>query len=449
MINRTALIKLRAWKTSKNRHPLILRGARQVGKTTIINEFGKEFDSYLYFNLEVAADKALLESELPLDAVINLLYAARGMSKYGETLIFIDEIQNSPKTIALLRFFYERRPDLYVVAAGSLLENVVDVKASFPVGRVDFMPIRPCSFCEFMQALSQQHLMDLMAEPAYAAPFHNELLHQFNQYCIVGGMPEVVQEYVDTQDVVALDHIFSRLIRAYIDDVDKYANTKKVAEAVRFIINYGWSQAGAVITMGNFLSSGYNSREIGEAFRLLQKAMLLELAYPTTSTQLPLIPEMQRMPKLLWFDTGLVNYNSKVRQEIIGARDILDVWKGRIGEQIVGQELLAINNDINETRMFWTRGRGESGAEIDFLRIVDSTVVPIEVKAGHNSHLRSLHSFVDLSDDCRLAVRVWSGQYQVDEQKSAGKGKRFRLVNLPFYMLWNIDNIIRQEFSRL
>lgn len=449
MINRTALTALKAWKDSKNRHPLILRGARQVGKTTIIDEFGKSFDHYLYFNLEDVSDKALLEIDLPLDALIDLLYASRSATKQGSTLIFIDEIQNSPKTITLLRFFYERRPDLHIVAAGSLLENIVDVKVSFPVGRVDFMPIRPCSFFEFMCAISKGQLLEAIKTPGYAAPFHNQLIHLFNQYCITGGMPEIVQEYVDTRDVLALDHIYSRLLRGYIDDVEKYAGTKKISEAVRFIINYGWPFAGATITLGNFSSSGYSAREMGEAFRLLQKAMLLELALPSTSTQLPLIPEMRRMPKLLWFDTGLVNYMSKVRQEIIGSRDILDIWKGRIGEQVVAQELLTINDDINETRMFWTRGRGESGAEVDFLRIVDSTVIPIEVKAGHNSHLRSLHSFIDLSSDCRLAVRVWSGNYQVEDQLSSGMKKPFRLINIPFYMIWNLDNIVRQELSRL
>lgn len=448
MIYRTALSRLQNWKASKNRHPLILRGARQVGKTTIINLFGKEFGNYLYLNLDDAADKALIETELPLDALINLLYAVKGQQKQGSTLIFIDEIQNSPKAINLLRFFYERHPDLYVVAAGSLLENIVDVKVSFPVGRVDFLPIRPCSFREFMLALSQERLLDVIESPEYAAPLHNQLLHLFNQYCVVGGMPEVVQEYVDTMDLLALDHIYSRLMRSYIDDVEKYATSRKVEDAIRFLINYGWSQAGAIVTVGNFLSSGYNAREMGEAFRLMQKAMILELVYPATATQLPLIPEMRRMPKLLWFDTGLVNYMSKVRQDIIGSSDIMDIWKGRIGEQIVAQELLAINEDINEKRMFWSRGRGESGAEVDFLRIVDSTVVPIEVKAGHNSHLRSLHSFIDMADNCKLAVRVWSGKYQVEEQQSVGKGKRFILINLPFYMLWNVDNIVRQHLNK-
>lgn len=448
MIYRTVLSRLQNWKASKNRHPLILRGARQVGKTTIINQFGKEFGNYLYLNLDDAADKALIETELPLDALINLLYAVKGQQKQGSTLIFIDEIQNSPKAINLLRFFYERHPDLYVVAAGSLLENIVDVKVSFPVGRVDFLPIRPCSFREFMLALSQERLLDVIESPEYAAPLHNQLLHLFNQYCVVGGMPEVVQEYVDTMDLLALDHIYSRLMRSYIDDVEKYATSRKVEDAIRFLINYGWSQAGAIVTVGNFLSSGYNAREMGEAFRLMQKAMILELVYPATATQLPLIPEMRRMPKLLWFDTGLVNYMSKVRQDIIGSSDIMDIWKGRIGEQIVAQELLAINEDINEKRMFWSRGRGESGAEVDFLRIVDSTVVPIEVKAGHNSHLRSLHSFIDMADNCKLAVRVWSGKYQVEEQQSVGKGKRFILINLPFYMLWNVDNIVRQHLNK-
>lgn len=140
---------------------------------------------------------------------------------------------------------------------------------------------------------------------------------------------------------------------------------------------------------------------------------------------------------------------SHARREIIGAKDIIDIWKGRIGKQVVAQELLTIKPNINETRHFWTRGKGEGGAEVDFVRIVDAAIVPIEVKAGHNSHLRSLHSFVDSADNCRVAVRVWSGDYQVEQQQTVAKRKPFLLINLPFYMIWNLDNIVRRELDSL
>jgi len=255
-------------------------------------------------------------------------------------------------------------------------------------------------------------------------------------------MPEAVQHYADHRDILSMNHIYARLLRSYMDDVEKYTQTSKMTDTVRFIIQNGWMQAGATITLGNFCNSAYRSREVGEAFRLLQKAMLLELAYPTTSAILPAIPEQQRMPKLFWFDTGMVNYVGKVRKEVIGTNAILDLWKGRIAEQVVAQELLTLNTDINQTRTFWTRGKGTQGAEVDLLWIIDSELIPIEVKAGHNAHLRSLHSFMDESP-VRIAVRVWSGPFSVDDVVTTTHRKPFRLINLPFYLVGNLEQIIR------
>ena len=207
--------KLEAWKQDKKHKPLILRGARQVGKTTVVNEFGSQFDNYLYFNLERNENAKLFEMEIPLDDLVNMLYASVGkVKKEGTTLVFIDEIQNSPKTIALLRYFYEQRPDLYVIAAGSLLENLVDVKVSFPVGRVQYLALRPCSFSEFLGAIGKYNLLAVLSQKAeYTVAFHEQLMHLFNQYTIVGGMPEAVQQYAETQDVIGIEDVYETLVQ--------------------------------------------------------------------------------------------------------------------------------------------------------------------------------------------------------------------------------------------
>lgn len=447
MIQREALKFLRSWRNDPHRKPLVLRGARQVGKTTIINEFAREFDSYLYLNMELAEDRRAFELEQPINDMVDLLFARKGIARdKGETLMFIDEIQQSPRAMAMLRYLYEKLPQLHVVAAGSLLENVVDIKASFPVGRVDYLPIRPCSFCEFLSAINRAPEITEI-KPELTRPFHAEYMALFNQYCIVGGMPEVVQYYADTHDMVNMDRICAHLLRGYLDDVEKYCRGNILTDVVRFIIQHGWNEAGAIVTLGGFGESQYKSREVGEAFQLLRKAMMVELVHPSTSAQLPAIPEMKRMPKLFWFDTGMVNYAAGIRKELIGANDILDVWRGRIGEQIVAQELLATSNDINSHRSFWSSGKGKSGAEVDLTWIVDSKLIPIEVKTGHNAHLKSLHSFMDASP-IDVAVRVWSGPFSVDNVQTTIKRKKFRLINLPFYLVWNIENIVRKELER-
>lgn len=440
MFERQIMTHLRQWKGKSNHKPLVLRGARQVGKTTVIDAFGKEFDNYLYFNLDEDSDRALFERNISLDDLIDSLFARLGMrKKEGSTLLFIDEIQSSPQTISLLRYFKEKRPDIHVISAGSLLENVVDVKVSFPVGRVDYMALRPCSFYEFLNALGKDNLRYFIDNPEQSIAVHDELMSLFNQYTIVGGMPEVVQEYANTRDVLALDDIYESLLQGYKDDVEKYVQSGKLAEVVRFLISASWTKAGQAVTLGGFGGSVYKAREVGEAFRLLQKAMLLELVYPTTSVTIPALGEEKRQPKVIMLDTGLTNYQAGVRRELIGANDILDVWRGHLAEQVVAQELLTLNDKVSQRRQFWVKGN--SSAEVDFVVTFDSHLFPIEVKSGRNSHLRSIHSFIDQSP-INIGIRVWSGPYSVDDVQTTIGKKPFRLVNIPFYMIGNIEKII-------
>ena len=445
MFRRNIISKLEAWKQDERHKPLILRGARQVGKTTVVNEFGALFDNYLYFNLERNENVKLFEMEIPLDDLVNMLFASLGKPQQkGTTLIFIDEIQNSSKTIALLRYFYEQRPDLYVIAAGSLLENLVDVKVSFPVGRVQYLALRPCSYYEFLGALGKNNLLIILSQKAeYTVAFHEQLMHLFNQYTIIGGMPEAVQQYADTQDIVAIEDIYETLVQAYKDDSEKYVRGNKLTDVVRFILSYGWAFSGDTISLGNFANSGYKSREVGEAFRLLEKAMLLELVYPMSSTQMPIIPETKRMPKLIWFDTGLVNYQAGIRREIIGSTEMVDSWRGHIAEQITAQELLTMEDRVGQHRSFWAKPN--NGAEVDFVFVHNSKLYPIEVKSGTNAHLRSLQSFMDNSD-IDIAIRIWSKPYSADRVKTP-KGKEFRLINLPFYLIGRLHQVL-DEYSQ-
>ena len=440
MFKRKIIEKLESWKQDKKHKPLILRGARQVGKTTVVNEFGKQFDNYLYFNLERKENTRLFELEIPLDDLVNMLYAtSNSPRREGTTLIFIDDIQNSTKAISLLRYFYEQRPDLYIIAAGSLLENLVDVNASFPVGRVQYLALRPCSFQEFLGAIGKNSLLNILSQRAeYTSVYHEHLMYQFNQYAIIGGMPEAVQKYAETKDIIAIEDIYESLIQSYKDDSEKYVKGNKLTDVVRFILSYGWAFSGETITLGNFANSSYKSREVGEAFRILEKAMLLELVYPTSMTQMPIIPETKRMPKLIWFDTGLVNYQAGIRKEFIGSMEMLDSWRGHIAEQITAQELWAMEDRVGQHRSFWARPN--NGAEVDFIFVHNSKVYPIEVKSGTNAHLRSLQSFMDNSD-IDIAIRVWSKPYSIDKVKTP-KGKNFTLINLPFYLIENLHQIL-------
>ncbi|MBR4583573.1 MAG: ATP-binding protein [Bacteroidales bacterium] len=446
MFQRNAIKWLRNWRTKENRKPLIVRGARQVGKTSLIKTFAKEFNSFLSFNLENPDDLQLFSREMSAKEFFDLLLSVRRKKKEGDILLFIDEIQNSPFAVKVLRFFYEELPDVYVIAAGSLLETMINTEISFPVGRVEFMALRPCTFTEFLGAIDEKPLRDMIENFDVPDVLHNRVMTLFNQYALVGGMPEAVAQYAKKRDLVALDNVYQPLLTSYSDDVEKYKKNETMRNVLRLIINNGWQYAASRITFERFGNSNYKSREVGEAMRTLQKAMLLELTYPTTETTVPFSDDMRKKPKLMWLDTGLVNYAAGVQSELFGKTDIVDAWKGKIAEHIVGQELLGQSNLFLDYRHFWVREEKNSQAEIDFLyknRLYGA--MPIEVKSGHNAHLKALNLFMEQAS-CRYAMRFWAKQKTIDTI-TLPSGKQFALYNLPYYYAGQVENIMDKIFA--
>lgn len=438
MFQRNAMEGLLAWKRKLNRKPLIIRGARQVGKTTLVNEFAKEFDTYLYLNLEKAASKDLFEKEDSVQDVLTGIYLLLNKSKQeGSTLLFIDEIQNSVKAVALLRYFYEELPHIYVIAAGSLLDSFIDRQISFPVGRVEYFALRPCSFSEFLGAVNEKQLQNALEKLQLPSAIHTRLNKLFNEYVLIGGMPEVVSFYAQTKDLVSLNDIYETLLNGYRDDIEKYASNQVLRQVIRHILTYGWQFAGQRIKFEKFANSHYKSREMGEAMRTLEKALLLELSYPTTSAAIPILPDYNRSPKLLWLDTGLVNYFAGFQKELFGIKDISESWKGKIAEHIVGQELLSQSFKITTKRFFWVREAKNSQAEIDFLYFFDGEVIPIEVKSGSCSSLKSLHKFLEISTTT-IAIRFWNNP-QSSDVITLSTGRTITLYNLPFYFAGKLD----------
>lgn len=418
-----------------------MRGARQVGKTTIVGQFSKEFDNYLSLNLEKKDARQLFETMDDVKQLLPLLFLYCGVKqREGRTLLFLDEVQASPQAVALLRYFYEELPQLYVIAAGSLLETMLDRHISLPVGRVEYLALHPCSFIEFLGAIGEDRFIDWISQGKLPEAFHAQMMLHFNIYALIGGMPEVVAHYATNKDVVALSSVYNQLLNAYKNDVEKYAENNTQSSVIRYILEEGWSFAGQSITLGGFASSAYKARETGEAFRTLEKALLLELVYPTVNAILPVTADLKKSPKLIWLDTGLVNYAASIQREYLLSKDLTDVWRGMAAEQIVAQELKALTNEVGAKRKYWVRAKRGSSAEVDFIYLFDGLVIPIEVKSGHNAHLKSLHQFMNEAPH-DIAVRVWSGKYSVDRVRTQ-EGKDFRLVNLPFYSLSALPGIL-------
>ncbi|MDR2584911.1 MAG: AAA family ATPase [Prevotellaceae bacterium] len=442
MIQRNALHFLSQWKESADRKPLVIRGARQVGKTTLVKEFAKQFDLFLDINLEKPADRQLFEDYSNVNDLVAALFFHKEKQKNGgSVLLFIDEIQFSKRAIALLRYFYEEAKEIFVVVAGSLLESVMDVRQiSFPVGRVQYLALRPCSFLEFLDGMDRLFDIDLIKNLQVESVIHERIIKYFHTYTLIGGMPAVVSQYAKNQDVLSLREIFESLLVSYQDDVEKYTPNPNQIKIIRTILSVGWTSAGEIISFERFGGTHYSSREVSTAFQTIQKAMLLDLVYPTSVAQMPLIQNFRKRPKLIWLDTGLVNFMAGIQKEVFSIPDIQDVWRGRIAEHVVAQELLTLSNSILTKRIYWRREKQGSEAEIDFVYPYNSMAIPIEVKSGHNSKLKSLHLYMD-SCPHNLAVRVWSQPFSIDEVHTFA-GKKFFLINLPFYYLGVLDKVL-------
>ncbi len=440
MFNREIITDLEHWKVRTNRKPLILRGARQVGKTTLVNLFSRGFEQYIYLNLDISENADLFEESRNIEELVDgiFLFSSK-LKSVSQTLIFIDEIQNSKAAVKWLRYFYEEKKELYVIAAGSMLESLIDKQISFPVGRVEYLPVRPFSFREFLMAKNEEAAittLDIVPFPAYA---HNKLLDLFRQYLLLGGMPEIIQNFLEYNDINALDPLYDSLITSYKEDVEKYAKSPLNASILRHTIENIFIEAGKRIKFQGFGNSNYRSREMKEALLTLEKAHLIQLIYPVTSSSPPLQPDKRKSPRLHVLDTGLINFSTGLKKELFGSRLIDDVYEGKIAEHIVGQELITLSRLMTKKEFFWTRQK-DSDAEIDYVYQFNNLIIPIEVKSGVTGRLRSLHEYMDRATH-DYAVRVYSGKLEVSEVRTR-TGKIYYLLNLPFYLVHRMEDYL-------
>jgi predicted AAA+ superfamily ATPase len=438
-IPREAYAKLLEWKVSNQRKPLLLRGARQVGKTTLIRLFAREFSNFIELNLEKGADRNLFGKTDDISKLISSIYLIKQLTPdKGSTLLFIDEIQESPKAIQMLRYFHEERPELFVIAAGSLLEFALKDVPSFPVGRIEYLTLHPVNFPEFLSVRnpSARKALSEMPVPQFA---HQILLDLFHEYAIIGGMPEVIRTYTEENDIAALTHIYKRLWQSYKDDIEKYARNQTERKVIRHIIESAPKERDRVKFEG-FGNSVYRSREVGEAFRALDLSRIIQLVYPVTVTEPPVIANLKKRPRLQFLDTGLVSNALLLQGEMIGVRDLNDFYRGKIIQHLVAQELISLHDDSSYKPHFWVREEKDSSAEVDMICQHGKYIIPIEVKSGKQGSLKSLHQFIERSVH-PYAVRFYQGEFRIEQAKTPF-GKPYLLMNLPYYLGTQIQDYI-------
>lgn len=442
MFPRNIYTELVKWKGKKSRKPLIIRGARQTGKTTVVRQFSKEYEQFLYLNLELPQHRKPFESFTDFDSLLQAIFfiQEKAISKKENTLIFIDEIQAAPEALRLLRYFYEDEPSISVIAAGSMLESLFNPDISFPVGRVEFLVIHPVSFPEFLEAIGETAALNQLTKIPFADFAFDKLLQLFRIYCITGGMPEIVQQYAVDKDLLLINPVFESLILSYLDDVEKYASGPNQVNFIRHAIRASFVEAGKRIKFQGFGNSSYSSREMGEALRALEKALILHLVYPQTSAVLPLLPDKNKSPRLQVLDTGMLNYFAGIQREVIGTDDLSTVYHGSMIEHIVGQELLASQFSALHGLNFWVREKSTASAEVDFIQPFQGKLIPMEVKSGAEGKLKSLHQFMDNAPHS-IAIRFFGNTLSITTPVTPG-GKQYFLLNLPYFLASQINNYL-------
>ncbi len=444
--DRHSLKYLLKWKTSSRRKPLIIRGARQVGKTTLVNLFSQDFQQYLYFNLEKKEDLDLFEMDIPFkDLLVGLFLSRSKLLNNTETLVFIDEIQHSRAAMKNLRYFFEDYPHLHVIAAGSLLESMLVKNFSFPVGRVEYHFMYPLHFREFLEVTGQTMLAEKLTQIPLNEVEHHLMIKAFHKFVLIGGMPEAVKVWNETHDLVEVNGVYQNLLITYAEDVVKYAKSESQAQIIRHIIQTVPYEIGNRIKYEGFGNSGYRSKPVSEAIRTLEKTMLISMVKPTTSVSLPLMPDQKKAPKVLFLDSGLVNYQLGIQMPYLKADDLCNIYKGVMAEHIVGLELRKLFGQSNKRLLFWVRDKNQSSAEVDYIVQITGTPVPIEVKLGKTGRLRSLHQFMDQSE-ATLAVRIYGSEYQVTTCRTM-RGKQYTLINLPYYLTGQIMQCVEKVLT--
>ena len=427
------------WKNTEEHIPLLLRGARQVGKTHLVTSFAKaHFDHIHVINFEKEEKFKLAFETLDPNEILNRIYLQSGQRVTpGKSLLFLDEIQECTQALKALRYFKEDMPGLHVIAAGSLLEFALnDEKMRMPVGRVESLFLKPLSFYEYLTALDLQHLRDYLGEATLNTGIdpivHDELCQHLRHYFFIGGLPDVVNEYVVSRNLERVQAKQLSLVQSYRDDFAKYASKTKhrymqkiVQEAPGFI--------GEKFTYSR-IDPDIGSREIKEALRLLIEAGLLYKVHHTNASGLPLSALMnEKHFKIIFLDIGLANSTSQLSTELFLQKDLMLLNRGLQAEQFAGQELLAYRKPYMQSELFyWDRQNPSSSAEVDYVINVSDRIIPIEIKAGKTGSLRSLQLFLT-EKKYNLGVCLSLRPLEVNQ----------RIVYVPLYMISEIPRLIK------
>lgn len=429
---------LRDWKNQPDRMPLLLRGARQVGKTFVIKKFAEShFENCVTINFELSPEMARCFDDLaPKTILTNIALVTQQVINPGKTLLFLDEIQECPNAIRALRYFKEQMPALHVIGAGSLLDFTLN-QADFrmPVGRVQFLFLKPLSFKEYLTALGRRELRQWIEQIdtkfSIQEVVHQQLLKLVREYMVLGGMPAVLQHWITTHDIESSQRIQTHLLNTYRLDFGKYASKTEYKSLQRLFDKLPRCIAENIKYVN--LDGEMRSRDVKHALDIFQFAGLIYPIYHSAASGLPLAAQInEKKFKLLLLDIGLLTRANQLGFADLFNQDILLINRGIMAEQFVGQECLAYAPRYDQDALYyWRREERSSQAEVDFLTTAGSKIVPIEVKSGTTGRLKSLKLFM-AEKNVVIGVRISQHLPSFHDN----------ILSLPIYMVGEIGRLV-------
>ena len=460
LVKRTETEYLVHWAAQTARKPLVIRGARQVGKSTLVREFAKTA-GFALLEINFERNPEFRDAFIGRDPnqILQTLKLLSGQAiEVGETLVFLDEIQAAPEALAALRYFYEEKPQLHVLAAGSLLEfALADTRFSMPVGRVEYMHLGPVRFEDFLAAMGRSELVEHLQNFSLAdvcrgnipKPVHEHYLSLLREYCIVGGLPEAVANYAQTRDFAAVARVQQSIVATYRDDFNKYSHGN-LKDRVQLVFDQLPTLVGKKFRYVR-VSQDHRAAELKAALEQLCMARIAFKVQHSSANGVPLAAEVNpRRFKTLFMDVGLICAALHLNVLDLSKQDTILVNNGAIAEQFVGQHLLYDSPYYTTPALYyWVREAKNAAAEIDYLITSGQHIVPVEIKAGTSGSLKSLHQFFN-EKHTSFGLRLNADMPSLlrDTQVMVGKTRlHFDLLSLPLYMVGQIQRLLQAYWT--
>lgn len=443
---------LQEWKNRPDRNPLIIRGARQVGKTYMIEEFaGSDFKNCLKINLEERPELKKLFFNYDVKRILTELSILLNEDiTPGNTLLFIDEIQASPEALQALRYFKEKTPELHVICAGSLLDHTLkDMKLPMPVGRVEFIYMYPMNFKEFLWAINQEKLVSYIENYDFTKPFseviHTTISQYLRYYFFIGGMPAAVKNFAANSNLATIQQILNSILTSIQYDFAKYG-TRKQQEYLQLVLRYCGRNPGRKIKYSN-IDREIRSAQLKETIEKLVLSRIIHSVKHSNASKVPLTEHVNsNIFKTVFLDIGFVNQLNQI--DLIGLENLVTANEGILAEQFIAQELLCVQPPyISPELFYWSREEKSSNAEIDFIFQHRNNIYPVEVKAGKTGTLKSMQMYLyekKLSYGIRFNMDMPSSGIFKTKVNAPGKNPEltWKLISLPLYMVSELKRLL-------